>query len=48
VPKVKGEFRWAILLKGNKSSELHAILKGVLNKSGRIAGVSLSIDVDPK
>lgn len=48
VPRVKGEFRWAVLLKGNKPSELHAILKGVLNKPGRIAGVSLSIDVDPK
>ena len=48
VQKVRGEFRWGILLKGVNTSELHTILKNMPNRYNRIEGVALSIDIDPK
>ena len=48
VQKVRGEFRWSILLKGANTSELHTILKNMPNRYNRIEGVALSIDIDPK
>jgi len=47
VSKVRGYFRWNVILKGKNRSILSQSLRDALSKYRRPAGVILAIDVDP-
>lgn len=47
LPKIRGEHRWQIVLKGKKPSKLHELLKLSLKDFSIPQGVKLRIDVDP-
>ena len=49
LPRIKGEYRWLVLLKGVSSSVLHALARGAVGRFEARGGpgVRMSVDVDP-
>ncbi|MBN1573055.1 MAG: primosomal protein N' [Deltaproteobacteria bacterium] len=49
IPRIKGEHRFQIMLKGEKRGSITAVLDELLRDEGKIipGGVKLSVDVDP-
>lgn len=47
VSRIRGSFRWSVLLKGSKQDELVKLLKQMRCDSRRYKGLRLSVDVDP-
>ncbi|MGQ9631881.1 MAG: primosomal protein N' [bacterium] len=46
--RLKGRYRWQVILKGKSQSQLHAALDSAIRDMGEISrAVSLTIDVDP-
>lgn len=47
VSRVRGNYRWNVLLKGRSAQRLVKLLRGVLADCKRYKGARLSVDVDP-
>ncbi len=47
VARIRGSFRWNILLKGKTVAQLAGLLRKVLKDFKRYQGIPLSVDVDP-
>ncbi len=47
ISKIRGNFRWGVLLKGKTIQGLVKLLRQVLKDFKRYKGISLSVDVDP-
>lgn len=47
ISKIRGNFRWSVLLKGKTAPQLVRLLKSVLKSFRRYKGIMLSVDVDP-
>ena len=47
IEKVRGHYRWNLLLKGDKREELVSTLKNAIKGYRKSAGVIMAIDVDP-
>ena len=47
VPKIRGSFRWNVLLKGRHPQQLIELLRKVLKDFKRYKGTILTVDVDP-
>ena len=47
IPKIRGNFRWSILLKGKTALTLVTLLRQVLKDFKRYKGIILTVDVDP-
>ena len=47
IPKIRGNFRWSILLKGRTALTLVRLLRQVLKDFKRYKGIILTVDVDP-
>ncbi len=50
ISKIKGNYRWQLIIKGQQLARLHSALENVINilsKEQVFKGVSLEIDVDP-
>jgi len=45
--RLKGEYRWQILLKGEKAGQLQDLVRNCLKGFKGLKGVKLSLDVDP-
>jgi primosomal protein N' (replication factor Y) len=46
IAKIKGRYRWHVLLKGKNVKALHALARNILTKTGR-EGLDIKVDVDP-
>lgn len=46
ISKIKGRFRWHLLLKGEDTGTLHRLTRDILSKATRI-GLDIKVDVDP-
>ncbi|MDO9529006.1 MAG: primosomal protein N' [Syntrophales bacterium] len=46
IAKIKGRYRWHILLKGKKVKALHTLARNILTKNGE-GGLDIKVDVDP-
>jgi primosomal protein N' (replication factor Y) len=46
--KVKGKYRWQLLIKSNRTETLHRFVGELIEKTGRQpAGIQLEVDIDP-
>jgi primosomal protein N' (replication factor Y) len=44
--RIRGRYRWQLLLRGVESGPLHLVARRLLEGSGR-AGLEIQVDVDP-
>jgi len=45
--KIRGRFRWQMLIKGRDINALHQIAKDVMNKNKNLQ-IKITVDVDPE
>ncbi len=47
IERLKGRYRWHILLRGDNAKNLHKLIRNLINNASELKGCKIEIDVDP-